>query len=328
MPMGVKSMNDLLTKISNIGIVPIVTLDKPQQAAPLAEAIYAGGIECAEITFRTTAAEESIKIISKEIPEMLIGAGTILTVEQVDRAIAAGAKFIVTPGLNPKIVKYCLDKGVIIIPGCVTPSDIEIAIGLGLEVVKFFPAEAAGGIDMIKAMSAPYTTIKFMPTGGIDIKNLNTYLSFNKVIACGGSWMVNKDLITSGNYETVTKLSKEALFAMLGFEVQHVGINMPDVDLALKTANKFENLFGFAKQELSNSFFVGPNVEVMKKQLFGKNGHIAVRTNSVKRAMHYLQKVGVAFNDETASHDETGNLRAIYLKDEIGNFSVHLIQRK
>jgi 2-dehydro-3-deoxyphosphogluconate aldolase/(4S)-4-hydroxy-2-oxoglutarate aldolase len=321
-------MNDLLTKISNIGIVPIVTLDKSQQAVPLAKAIYAGGIECAEITFRTVAAEESIELISKEIPEMLIGAGTILTVEQVDKAIAVGAKFIVTPGLNPKIVKYCLDKGVIIIPGCVTPSDIETAIELGLEVVKFFPAEAAGGIDMIKAMSAPYATIKFMPTGGIDIKNLNTYLSFNKVIACGGSWMVNKDLITSGNYETVTKLSKEALFAMLGFEVQHVGINMPDEVSALKTTNKFENLFGFVKQELSNSFFAGPNVKVMKKQLFGKNGHIAVCTNNVTRAMYYLQKAGVVFNDETALYDETGNLRAIYLKEEIGNFSVHLIQRK
>jgi 2-dehydro-3-deoxyphosphogluconate aldolase/(4S)-4-hydroxy-2-oxoglutarate aldolase len=321
-------MNDLLMKISNIGIVPVVTLDKPQQAAPLAKAIYAGGIDCAEITFRTVAAEESIKIISKEIPEMFIGAGTVLTVEQVDKAIGAGAKFIVTPGLNPKIVKYCLDKGVIIIPGCVTPSDIETAIEFGLEVVKFFPAEAAGGIDMIKAMSAPYAAIKFIPTGGIDIKNLNTYLSFNKVIACGGSWMVNKDLIASGNYEIVTKLSKEAVFTMLGFEVQHVGINMPDVVSALKTANKFENLFGFAKQEFSKSFFAGPNVEVMKKQLFGRNGHIAVRTNNVTRAMYYLHKAGVVFNGETASYDERGNLRAIYLKEDIGNFSVHLIQRK
>ncbi|MDR1662917.1 MAG: bifunctional 4-hydroxy-2-oxoglutarate aldolase/2-dehydro-3-deoxy-phosphogluconate aldolase [Endomicrobium sp.] len=321
-------MNDLLMKIFNIGIVPIVTLDKPQQAVPLAEAIYGGGIECAEITFRTIAAEESIKVISKEIPEMLIGAGTILTVEQVDKAVAAGAKFIVTPGLNSKIVKYCLNNGVTIIPGCVTPSDIETAIELGLEVVKFFPAEAAGGIDMIKAMSAPYATIKFMPTGGIDIKNLNTYLSFNKVVACGGSWMVNKDLIASGNYEIVTKLSKEALFAMLGFEVQHVGINMPDVTSAIKTANKFENLFGFAKQEFSNSFFSGPNIEVMKKQLLGKNGHIAVRTNNVMRAMYYLRKAGVTFNDETASYSEAGGLRSVYLKDDIGNFSVHLIQKK
>ncbi|MDR1122943.1 MAG: bifunctional 4-hydroxy-2-oxoglutarate aldolase/2-dehydro-3-deoxy-phosphogluconate aldolase [Endomicrobium sp.] len=321
-------MNDLLMKIFNIGIVPVVTLDKPQQAIPLAKAIYAGGIECVEITFRTIAAEESIKVISKEIPEILIGAGTILTVEQVDKAIAAGAKFIVTPGLNPKIVKYCLNKGVIIIPGCVTPSDIETAIEFGLEVVKFFPAEAAGGIDMIKAISAPYATIKFMPTGGIDIKNLNTYLSFNKVIACGGSWMVNKDLIASCSYETITKLSREALFAMLGFEVQHVGINMPDTISALKTTNKLENLFGFTKRELSNSFFAGPNVEVMKKQLFGKNGHIAVCTNNTSRAMYYLHKIGVVFNDETASYDGTGNLRSIYIKEEIGNFSVHLIQKK
>jgi 2-dehydro-3-deoxyphosphogluconate aldolase/(4S)-4-hydroxy-2-oxoglutarate aldolase len=321
-------MNKLLKEISNIGIVPVVALDEVRQALPLAKALYAGGLGCAEVTFRTAAAEESIKIISGEMPEMLVGAGTVLTAEQVDRAIAAGAKFIVSPGLNREIVKHCVDKGITIIPGCATPSDIETALSLGLEVVKFFPAEAAGGIDMIKAMSAPYISIKFMPTGGINIKNLNTYLSFNKVIACGGSWMVSKELLKSGNYETVTKLTKEALRVMLGFEVQHVGINTPDAGTADKTASTFEALFGFTKQERSASFFASSGIEVMKKQFLGKNGHIAVSTNNAARSRYYLQRVGVVFNEETASYDEAGNLHTIYMKEEIGNFAIHLIQKK
>ncbi len=295
---------------------------------PLAKALYPGGLGCAEVTFRTDAAEESIKAISEEMPEMLVGAGTILTIEQADRAVAAGAKFIVSPGLNREIVKYCVDKDITIIPGCTTPSDIETALSLGLEVVKFFPAEAAGGINMIKSMSAPYTSIKFIPTGGINIKNLNTYLSINKVIACGGSWMVSKELLKNGDYETVTKLTEEALHTMLGFEVQHVGINMPDVDAADKTAGTFETLFGFTKQECSGSFFASSGIEIMKKQFLGKNGHIAVSTNNAERAVYYLRKAGAVFNEETASYDEAGNLRTIYMKEEIGNFAVHLFQKK
>jgi 2-dehydro-3-deoxyphosphogluconate aldolase/(4S)-4-hydroxy-2-oxoglutarate aldolase len=321
-------MNAVLTEISNIGIVPVVVLDNSQQALPLAKALYAGGIRCAEITFRTAAAKESIEVISKEMPEMIIGAGTVLTVEQVDEAVTAGSNFIVSPGLNPKVVKYCLNRGITIVPGCTTPSDVEVAIEFGLEVVKFFPAEAFGGISMIKAMAAPYANIKFMPTGGIDIKNLNTYLSFNKVIACGGSWMVNKELLKNGDYATVTKLSKEALFAILGFEVQHIGINMPDAVSACATADKFGDLFGFAKQESSGSFFASIGIEVMKKQFFGKNGHIAIRTNNITRAVYYLKRAGVIFNEETASYDVVGNLRSVYLKEEIGNFAVHLIQKK
>ncbi|MDR1926843.1 MAG: bifunctional 4-hydroxy-2-oxoglutarate aldolase/2-dehydro-3-deoxy-phosphogluconate aldolase [Endomicrobium sp.] len=321
-------MNSVLTEISNIGIVPVIALDNSKQALPIAKALYAGGIGCAEITFRTAAAEESIEIISKKMPEMIIGAGTVLTVEQVDKAVTAGSNFIVSPGLNPKVVKYCLNRGITIVPGCTTPSDVEVAIEFGLEVVKFFPAEASGGISMIKAMAAPYANIKFMPTGGIDIKNLNTYLSFNKVIACGGSWMVNKELLKNGDYATVTKLSKEALFAILGFEVQHIGINMPDAVSACATADKFGNLFGFVKQESSGSFFASIGIEVMKKQFLGKNGHIAIRTNNVTRAVYYLKKAGVIFNEETASYDAVGNLYSVYLKEEIGNFAVHLIQKK
>ena len=172
-------MNRILEKIQKIGIVPVVVLDDPKDAAPLAEALCKGGLPCAEITFRTAAAEESIRIMTERFPDMLVGAGTVLTIEQADRARAAGARFIVSPGLNPAVVRHCMEIGIPVIPGTATPSDVEAAMGLGLDVVKFFPAEQAGGIAMIKAMSAPYTQMKFMPTGGVNAQNLNTYLAFD-----------------------------------------------------------------------------------------------------------------------------------------------------
>ena len=204
-------MNEVLEQISRIGIVPVVKIDRVEDAVPLAAALCNGGLPCAEVTFRTEAAAGAIAAIRKAFPEMLLGAGTVLTTKQVDEAMDAGATFIVSPGLNPEVVKYCVDNKIPVTPGCSNPSDIEIAISLGLDVVKFFPAEAAGGLAMIKAMSAPYVNMKFMPTGGISAKNLNEYLGFNKIIACGGSWMVSDALIREGNFEEITKLTKEAV---------------------------------------------------------------------------------------------------------------------
>ena len=200
----------IFEQFSKIGIIPVVVLDDPKDAAELGKALCENGLPCAEVTFRTAAAEETIRVMSKEFPDMLVGAGTVLTKEQVDRAIDAGAKFIVSPGLNPKIVQYCLDKSIPITPGTQTPSEMEQALELGLKVVKFFPAEPAGGLAMIKAVAAPYVDLKFMPTGGINAKNVRDYLAYNKIIACGGSWMVKKDLITGGKWDELGKLVKEA----------------------------------------------------------------------------------------------------------------------
>ena len=197
-------MNKVLEEIKKIGIVPVVVLDDAKDAEPLAKALCEGGLPCAEVTFRTEAAEESIRIISEKYPEMLVGAGTVLTTEQVDRAVAAGAKFIVSPGLDPKIVTYCIEKNIPITPGVVTPSEIAKAIELGLDVVKFFPAEPSGGLAMIKAVAAPYNKLRFMPTGGINAKNALPYLQYDKIIACGGSWMVKSDLIKEGKFDVVT----------------------------------------------------------------------------------------------------------------------------
>jgi len=204
-------MNDILKKISEIKIVPVVAIDRAEDAENLGRALVNGGIPCAEVTFRTDAAEEAIRILSEKFPEMLVGAGTVLKTEQVDRAIAAGAKFIVSPGLNPKVVGYCVDKGIPMVPGCANPSDIEAALEFDLEVVKFFPAEALGGLKLIKAMAAPYGNVKFMPTGGINANNICDYLAFNKVIACGGSWMVDKKLIAEGKFDEIERMCREAV---------------------------------------------------------------------------------------------------------------------
>ena len=203
-------MNDTLVQIGKTGIVPVVVLNNASDAEPLAEALINGGLPCAEVTFRTEAAEDSIKLMSKKFPEMFVGAGTVLTTEQVDRAIGAGAKFIVSPGFNPKVVEYCLKNNYPITPGIMTPTELEMALGFGLDVVKFFPAENAGGLKMIKAMSAPYTMMKFMPTGGINAANVGEYLACDKILACGGSWMVKGDLVKEGNFAEIEKLTAEA----------------------------------------------------------------------------------------------------------------------
>ena len=204
-------MIKVLEDIQKLGIVPVVVIDDVKDAEPLAKALCDGGLPCAEVTFRTAAAEECIRIMSQEFPEMLVGAGTVLTIEQVDRAVAAGAKFIVSPGINPKVVRYCVEKGIPVTPGCITPSEVEQAIECGLDVVKFFPAEQAGGLAMIKAMAAPYVGMKFMPTGGISAKNVKEYLSYDRIIACGGSWMVKGDLVKAGDFAKITELTKEAV---------------------------------------------------------------------------------------------------------------------
>lgn len=203
-------MNEVLEQFKKIGIIPVVVLDDANDAKPLGQALMEGGLPCAEVTFRTEAAEESIRIMSQEFPDMLVGAGTVLTTEQVDRAVAAGAKFIVSPGINPKVVDYCVKKNIPITPGTCNPSNVETALEFGLDVVKFFPAEPAGGLNYIKAIAAPYTGVSFMPTGGINSENVKEYLKYDRIIACGGSWMVKGDLIKSGNFEKIKELTAEA----------------------------------------------------------------------------------------------------------------------
>ena len=203
-------MTDMMKKLQKIGIVPVVVLDRAEDALPLAECLVEGGLPCAEVTFRTAAAEESIRRMAKAFPDMIIGAGTVLTTEQADRAIDAGATFIVSPGFNPKVTEYVLGKGVPMTPGVCTPTEIEAALQFGLDVLKFFPAEPAGGLKMIKALAAPYVNVSFMPTGGISAANVRDYLAYDRIVACGGSWMVSGKLVREGNFAEVKRLVREA----------------------------------------------------------------------------------------------------------------------
>ena len=203
-------MSTMNEKIAEFGVVPVVVLEDVKDAKPLADALVKGGLPCAEVTFRTDAAEESIRIMTREYPDMLVGAGTVLTVEQVDKAVNAGAKFIVSPGFDAEIVDYCMENEIPVFPGCVTPSEVAQAVKRGLHVVKFFPAEQFGGVNTIKALAAPYTTVKFMPTGGVNAGNLKDYLGCDKIVCCGGSWMVKGDLIKAGEFEKICELTAEA----------------------------------------------------------------------------------------------------------------------
>lgn len=204
-------MSTILSQLGHFGVIPVVVLDDAANALPLGQALSEGGLPCAEITFRTAAAEDSIRAMSSAFPEMLIGAGTVLTVEQAEIAVAAGAKFIVTPGFDAAVVDWCLAYDIPITPGVMTPTEINMALNKGLNVLKFFPAEAAGGVKTLKAIGAPYGHVKFIPTGGVSPANLPDYLRLPSVHACGGSWLVEKKLIASGDFEMITSLTRDAV---------------------------------------------------------------------------------------------------------------------
>ena len=203
-------MQSVMDKIGELKVVPVVAIQDAADADGLAEALLKGGLPCAEITLRTAAAQEAIRRVARH-KDMLVGAGTVLKVEQVKAAIDAGAEFIVAPGLNPKVVQFCLSQDIPVTPGVCNPTDIEMALDLGLKILKFFPAEAAGGIKLLKAVCAPYNMVKFIPTGGIGPANLADYLKHPKVFACGGSWMVKSDMIAQGRFDTIERLTREAV---------------------------------------------------------------------------------------------------------------------
>ena len=320
-------MKDVYQRIYETGIIPVIKIDDANDAVPLAKALIDGGLPAAEITFRTAAAADAIKAIAEAYPDMLIGAGTVLTPEQADTAIACGAHFIVSPGFNPTVVKHCISKGYIIIPGTSNPSDVEAAIELGLTTVKFFPAEAAGGLPMLKSMAAPYTMMKFMPTGGLNEKNILSYLEFGKVVACGGSFMVKDEYIKNGEFDKIRELTANAVKLMHGFCLHHVGINADCEEKAVEIAEMF-NVFGFASKIGNSSIFAGKVIEVMKKNGRGKYGHIAIGVNNVVRAESYLKSLGYDFIEESRVVDDKGTVKAIYLDKEFGGFAVHLVLNK
>ncbi|MBR3904266.1 MAG: bifunctional 4-hydroxy-2-oxoglutarate aldolase/2-dehydro-3-deoxy-phosphogluconate aldolase [Clostridia bacterium] len=317
---------DMLKQLSLAGLVPVIKVKNAEDAVPLCRALKNGGLPVAEITFRTDAAEEAIRLVHEALPEVLLGAGTVLTCEQADRAWNAGAGYIVAPGLNPVVVKHCTEKGYPVLPGCANPSDIELALSLGLTTVKFFPSEALGGLKMIKAMSAPYGNVRFVPTGGITEKNLPEYLAFPKIAACGGSWMVPEDAIAAKDWDKIEKLAREAVQVMLGFEVKHIGINNADEETAVSEGKKLAALLGWnVQKESAKGLFVGESFEMLKSPIRGTHGHIAVATSNVERARWHMEQRGFTFDDSTATFTADGRMKFIYLNEEFGGFAIHLL---
>ena len=317
---------DIIKELSLAGLVPVIKVEKAEDAVPLCRALSEGGLPVAEITFRSDAAEEAIRRVHAELPEVMLGAGTVLTCDQADRAIAAGAAYIVSPGINPRVVKHCQDKGVAIVPGCANPSNVETALELGLKTVKFFPAEALGGLKVIKAMAGPFGGVTFLPTGGINEKNLNDYLSFPRIVACGGSWMAPEDAVKAGDWDRIRRLAREAVDLMLGLTLAHVGINSGSPEQAEKDAKAIAALLSLPLKDGNSSVFAGAGFECMKKPFRGTHGHVAIGCNSAERARWHLERRGFVFDESSASVKE-GKLKAIYLKDEIAGFAFHLLAK-
>lgn len=318
-----KEAMDIFKQIELAGIIPMVRLEKLENALPLMGALTAGGINLCEVAFRTQIAKDAINLINQKCSNMTVGASTVLSTSQVDDAINAGAKFIVTAGFNEKVVDYCLEKGIPIIPGVCTPSEIEKAYCRDIYVVKFFPAVQSGGVEMLKVLAQPYPFMRFLPTGGINQDNLNEYLSFNRVLACGGSYMVKDDLIKNNRYDEITKLARQAINSMLNLKIDHIGLNASSKNQDSITTS-FATLLGapFVYEEGEK---IGDIITIFTTKKHGKNGCISFSTPHLERAMHYLEKRGFSFCRESIVKDN-GKMNGIYTKEDIGGFAISLVK--
>ena len=316
---------DVLKRMACAGIVPVVVLEDAKDAVPTAKAMVAGGIDVMEITFRTAAAADSIRAVAAEVPEMLVGAGTVVNLEQCKLAVECGAKFIVSPGYDEEVVSWCCDNGIAVCPGCVTPTEIMMALKHGLKVVKFFPANIYGGLSAIKALAGPFGSLKFIPTGGVNLQNVGEFIADPHIHAVGGSWVCPKADIAAGNFDRITELCKESRKALLGFEVAHVGINCADADVCDQVCDAFASAFDFGVKKGNSSNFASTGVEVMKTVFKGTKGHIAIRTNKMTPAITEMERRGLALDMDAVKDKD--NIKAVYFKDEFGGFAVHLVQR-
>lgn len=318
----------MIKRISELGVLPVVKIDKEEDAPLLAKALVKGDLPAAEVTFRTKAAKKAIALMKEAEPDMLVGAGTVLSIEQVNDALEAGAEFMVSPGFNPKVVGYCMDKNIPIFPGVNNPTGIEQALEFGLKTVKFFPAESSGGLDMLKAMSAPYGAINFMPTGGIGVKNIGKYLAFDKIVACGGSWMVPSDAINNKDFDKITALTKEAVMTVLGFEFGHLGINNADKSAALNVCDTLSSLFGYScTRTIEMASFMGDDFEIMYNTDKNEHGHMSFLVNSLERALAFLKRKGVSAVADTVKYNEKGKPVFAYLDVKLAGFGIHLAQK-
>lgn len=318
--------NKVIGTLGKIGLVPLAVLDDAGAAVPLAKALRAGGVDTMEITFRTACARDAIAAVKREVPGFLPGAGTVLTVGQARDAVEAGADYIVMPGFDEEIVDWCLQNGVPVVPGCVTPTEVQKAVKKGLAVLKFFPAERYGGVKTCASLVEPFRTVKFMPTGGISYDNLSDYVGKEFIFAVGGSWLCRKDDVGAGRWDKITETAAASVRKLLGFEVAHVGIDTAGAQEAAGIADELSSLFGFPEAAGKHSTFVGTGFEINHSAGRGAKGHVAVSTNSVARAEYYLSRKGVRF-DEKSRVISGGRTTLVYLEKELGGFAVHLRQK-
>lgn len=320
-------MSDIFERIGEYGIVPLVTLDDPNDAVPLARALVEGGIPVAEVTFRTAAGGEAIKRIAKEVPEIMVGAGTVHDIDHAKETLDNGGKFVITPGFNAKVVDWCVKNNMPVCPGTVVPSDIEEAMNYGLKLVKFFPAEVYGGVKTLKALAGPFGAMKFVPTGGVGLNNLTEYLDLPNVAAVGGSFVPPTKMVKEKDWAGISKLCRQIMDQVLDFTVGHVGINAETSENAANVTKGIQALFNTDSRETDMAFFSGNLVEVMKIPFVGTHGHICVDTRDLPRAMAMLKRKGVEFDEDKFFYDAKGNLMTAYLKGEVGGFALHIRQR-
>jgi 2-dehydro-3-deoxyphosphogluconate aldolase/(4S)-4-hydroxy-2-oxoglutarate aldolase len=319
---------NMLERIRKIGLVPVVAFEAAEQSVPTAQALLDAQLDVIEITMRTQAGVESIRRVKAKFPDMIVGAGTVLTLDKAKEVAEAGASFIVLPGYQDDIVSWCVENGVPVLPGCVTPAEIQLALLKGLKVLKFFPADVYGGVKALGALNGPFgpSGVTYIPTGGVDMKSLADYAKAPFVAAVGGGWLCGSKQIKSGDWDGIKKTVAESIDILLGFELAHVGINAGSADESEQIAKSVDRAFHFGFAPGNSSNFAGALVEANKGPGLGANGHIAIRTNSIERAEYYLAKRGFELDPSTAKYKD-GKQIAVYLKSEIGGFAFHLLQK-
>lgn len=316
----------VIERLGNNAVVPVVVIEDVKDAVPTARALLDGGIDVMEITLRTEAGLEAIRTVAEKVPEMMVGAGTVITLDEVKRVADAGARFVVSPGYDDAVVRWCISQGLEVTPGCVTPTELMMARAAGLKIVKFFPAGVYGGLAAMKSLAGPFGDMKFIPTGGVNSQNIGEFSAASFIHTVGGSWICTKADIGAGNFEKITRLCKEAVAASLGFEIAHVGVNTENERTALRTAAELESIFHFPVKNGNSSVFASSAIELMKSKYLGEHGHLSVKTNHIGRALAYLKKQGIEADMSTAK-EKNGSISAVYLKYEIGGFAVHLLQK-
>ena len=322
-------MNEnLFRKVGDVGILPVVAIPSVDAAVPLADALVAGGINAIEVTLRNSWALTAIEKIRAAHPDLTIGAGTILREDQIGATRLAGADFLVSPGFDPRLIEAAIAADMPIVPGVVNPSQITVAYRMGLRTLKFFPAEQSGGIAALTLLHGPFPDVKFVPTGGLSLSNIGSYLDKPFVAACGGSYMCKTADIVAGNWKSITALCRQCIDISLGFSLAHIGINHADAITAGETARRFVELFRLPLHEGCSSDFAGCAIEAMKSPYYGRNGHIGFTTRSVERALAWYRSKGVAVREESIRKAAEGSgLQSFYLAEEIAGFAVHVVKK-